>query len=148
MGATDGEIMVHGHKLPPQLVAFINGGMWVRPDELRHVSELSSIQGANDLQFLSLSGMERETTALRRLSSDGLGHTYGLTSQDDKLHEFAPVQSLVVIAVNVDEEMVALLYEDADPYVVATIVSDMSIRWKRIADTFAEFVRSIGLTVR
>jgi len=92
--------------------------------------------------------MERETTFDRQLFNDGLGDAYGLTSQNSKRPGIVRADALVVIAVNLDEEMVALLYDLASPCVVATTVSDTAIHWKRIAATFDEFMQAIGLVDR
>jgi hypothetical protein len=151
----DGELgSVNGLKLPKSLVSLLKSDGWKRPTDTRRLAQILPIQRPEELSFLSLDGMVRETSAMVRLYEKGLGAIYGLTSSrshDQPPHpELLDVDKAIIIAVNSDEDAIALDYK-FDVHTPAVAVSSFGEgdkgSWRQVATDFATFVEAIALDV-
>lgn len=156
MAGSLSNIVVNGMPLPAALCGLIRSDAWRRPASVAALRELTGVSRPEDLAFLTVEGMKRETAIAMKLAADPrYAHGYGLRSS---ARDGAPVGArttidvdrCVVIAVNSDEEAVFLDYRDGqdEPAVVIGYwPADAATASHRIlAKSFGEFATRIGLS--
>lgn len=139
---------INGLELPDSLIELMERNRWKRPKNLDALRAISGMAKPEKLDFLKLRKMGAETEALFNVYKEGHGDLYGLVYDepaDDKLD----VHRMIVLAVNDDEEGIALDYRSEPPSVMAGTWTgsgeDERSVWRTIAADFPTFAREIGL---
>jgi hypothetical protein len=149
----DGPLQVNDLTLPEALAALLRQKHWRRPVSVEELRSISGIANLEKIEFLSYQRMHAETNALFGLYRDGFGSTYGLTytSAQNALPDALDITKIVTLAVNDDEEGIALDYSasaDKPAVVSGTWIGEgdsARVMWKRIAPDFETFARQIGV---
>lgn len=139
---------INGLELPDSLIDLMERRRWKRPKNIETLRAITGMRKAEKLDFLSLRKMGAETEAVFNLHRDGHGDLYGLV-YDDPARDKLDVHYMIVLAVNDDEEGLALDYRSDPPSIIAGTWlgsgEDERSIWRTIAPDFSTFARQIGL---
>ena len=145
---------VNNLSLPLYLLELINTGKWEKPENISILSELTGVQRPEYFSFLLPDSMERETKGAYSLVKSGHGYIYGIYSGNDLSssshnNDFLDVAKMIIIAVNLDEEVICLDYRDNpdEPSVVLSVyppTSEGVVQWKVLAKSFREFAEKLN----
>lgn len=143
---------INGLKLPAYLVELMVAGRWKQPAEIDLLADIIGIRHPRNFDFLTTNHIARETQAWHWLLEQGLGDIYGITSTPmlNQRPEFLDVTLALVIAMNLDEEIIGLDYRQniEEPVVVFSVwptTGKDPCQWQVLANTFREFADKLGL---
>src|SRR5688572_29804475 len=108
---------INGLELPDLLMDLMERNQWKRPKNIDALRTLTGMHRPEKLDFLKLRKMGAESEALFNLYRESHGDLYGLV-YDDTAADKLDVHRMIVLAVNDDEEGIALDYRGAPSVIV------------------------------
>ena len=135
---------VNGHSLPRALAVLVETGWWSATNDRLRLN-VPPVERDTRLIALDVPGMIAETQALMDVRAQGAGAAFGLVADGERLEGLLDISQAIVIAVNHEEQALALDYSlDAAPRVLATADRAEGVRWIEVAPRVEEFLEAVA----